>query len=459
MLPFAIELDDRAVSFAREGRVLSSAPSVVWDGSTGEPAGANAWNALRRNPPATSTRHLGSLLSQRVVTDRAIALVAAELVRRLAVQAPTADEKVWIAAPARATEEGLRALLAVARHLVLPVDGFVDSAVTSAAALGLERSAIVLEFGLHHAAATFVERDRGHFRRRRSVLTEHGGLMAFYQAWLELVSDTMIKRTRFDPLHDATVEQRLFESLALWARDAEANGSTTAALMLGEKRFEIALTRDQFVAAALPIQRVILRLAHELRPAGAPLTLVAPAMLVELPGLRDALEQFADCELVSLPDGFAAGATSRLDLPERPGDVPVRLLRRLPLSDAARTPDIGSRELLGQRRSRNLLPSHLLVNGEVHTLGSDALVVGREPGVSPAIALSDGLAGVSRRHCTFLRDGEELMLLDHSRFGTFINGERVAERVRVRAGDRVRLGDPGVELALIAVDEAPQGTS
>ena len=41
------------------------------------------------------------------------------------------------------------------------------------------------------------------------------------------------------------------------------------------------------------------------------------------------------------------------------------------------------------------------------------------------------------------------------------NGERVAGRARLRAGDRLRIGDPGVELALIAVDgrnaqETPQ---
>jgi hypothetical protein len=281
--------------------------------------------------------------------------------------------------------------------------------------------------------------------------------MALYQAWLELVSTTMIRRTRFDPLHDAAVEQRLFDSLATWARDADANGSTTAVLTKSEERFEVALTRDQFARAAQPVYREVLRLVHELRPAGAPLTLVVPDILKHLPGLRDELEQFVDCELMSIPDGFAGAATSLLDLPERVGQDPVRLLRRLPLSERTTSAEAVSSEMLGQRGSRSAPPSHLLLNGQVYTLGSDALVVGRAPEGLRAITLSDGLAGVSRRHCTFTRDRDELVLLDHSSFGTFVNGERVAERVRVRAGDRVRLGDPGVELALIAVDEGPNG--
>jgi hypothetical protein len=458
MRPFAIELDDRVVSFARDGQVLSSAPSAVWDGSTGEVSGANAWSALRSHPTATSTRHLGSLLSQRATTDRAIALVTAELVRRLAAQAPAVGERVWIAAPASATADGLAAMLAIARYLSLPVDGFVASAVVSAAALRLDRSAIVLELGMHHAAATSIDRDGGQVRRRRTVLTERGGLMALYQAWLELVSTTMIRRTRFDPLHDAAVEQRLFDSLATWAREADANGATTAVLTKSEERFEVALTRDQFALAAQPVYREILRLVHELRPAGAPLTLVVPDMLKHL-GLRAELEQFVDCQLVSIPDGFAGAATSLLDLPARAGEDPVRLLRRLPLLEQTTFAVSISSDMLGQGRSRSAPPSHLLLSGQVYTLGSDALVVGRAPGGSRAVTLSDGLAGVSRRHCTFTRDRDEIVLLDHSSFGTFVNGERVAERVRVRTGDRVRLGDPGVELTLIAVDEAPNSAS
>jgi hypothetical protein len=226
----------------------------------------------------------------------------------------------------------------------------------------------------------------------------------------------------------------------------------------------VALTRDQFAAAADPIYRALLALPHQLRPAGVPVAIVVPGKVAELPGLREQLEQFIGCELVSIPDGFAAAATSLLNLPEPPGEGDsVRLLRRLPIPasrlQSAALHDL-TREILGQRRTSGPAPSHVLLDDRAYSLSEDALIVGRAPGTRH-ISLPDGLAGVSRRHCTFVHDGDELVLLDHSTFGTYVNGERVQERVRVYAGDRVRLGEPGVELALIAVGEngsaAPHG--
>jgi hypothetical protein len=175
--------------------------------------------------------------------------------------------------------------------------------------------------------------------------------------------------------------------------------------------------------------------------------------VAQLPGLREQIEQFVGCELISVPDGFAAAATSLLDLPERNDQGPVHLLRRLPSHAQTSLADAVSRDQLGRRRAGGPPPSHVLLEGQAYALGSDAIVVGRAPGAARSIALRDGLAGVSRRHCTFVRDSGELVLLDHSSFGTFVNGERVAERVRVYAGDHVRLGEPGVDLALIAIGE------
>jgi hypothetical protein len=474
---FAMELDDRAVSLARDGRVVKSAPSAVFDATAGNPAGTNAWRELRSRPRATSTRHLGAVLTQRGLSTRAEALVEAELKARLAEQPLVDGERIWVATPARAEAAGLTALFGVTHRLGLPVDGFIDSAAVTTAALDSERNAVVLELGLHHAAATAVDREAAQARRRRTVLTERGGLIDLYQLWLDLVSTTMVKRTRFDPLHDAATEQQLFDAIPSLALEVASTGNTTAIVTKTQERFEVALTRDQFAQAAEPIYRSIVGLLHQLRPAGAPIAIVVPRTVAQLPGLREQFEQFVGCELISVPDGFAAAATSLLDLPDAPTEKDtVRLLRRLPLQRQAVLTNSVVREPLGQRRSGNPPPSHVLLDGRAYSLSAESLVVGRAPELPSApsagaaagvttvpvssryITLPDGLAGVSRRHCTFAHDGDELVLLDHSSFGTFVNGERVQERVRVHAGDRVRLGEPGVELALIAVGEVAAAT-
>ncbi|MDB6100198.1 MAG: hypothetical protein JWO52_197 [Gammaproteobacteria bacterium] len=479
MTVFAIELNDRAVSIARGGEVLTSAPSAVFNGNgtTAAPAGANAWRELRSQPMATSSRHLAAVLTQRSLSARAEMLVAAELKARLAEQPIREGERIWIATPAQAQPTGLEALLGIARRSGLPIDGFIDSAALTTAALEAERNTIVLELGLHHAAATAVDCEGSQARRRRSVLTERGGFVELYQVWLELITTMMVKRTRFDPLHDAATEQQLFDAMPSLTREVASTGNTVAIVTRGKERFEVALTRDQFAQAAEPIYRSSIGLLHQLRPAGAPLAIVVPRTVADLPGIWQQLEQFVGCELVSVPDGFAAATASLLDLPEpATGEDSVRLLRRLPLQKQAVLTDNVVRQPLGQRRSGGPVPSHALLDGRAYSLSSESLVVGRaaEPQSAPStamasgtaavaassryIALPEGLAGVSRRHCTFVHDGDELVLLDHSTFGTFVNGERVQERVRVHAGDHVRLGEPGVELALIAVGEVAAAT-
>jgi pSer/pThr/pTyr-binding forkhead associated (FHA) protein len=40
---------------------------------------------------------------------------------------------------------------------------------------------------------------------------------------------------------------------------------------------------------------------------------------------------------------------------------------------------------------------------------------------------------------------------DHSRYGSFVNGERVERETELGAGDRLRVGTPGVVLELVTV--------
>ena len=49
------------------------------------------------------------------------------------------------------------------------------------------------------------------------------------------------------------------------------------------------------------------------------------------------------------------------------------------------------------------------------------------------------------------RDAAGAWLEDRSTYGTYLNGERVGGRAALRAGDRLRLGNPGVELEMVRV--------
>ena len=60
---------------------------------------------------------------------------------------------------------------------------------------------------------------------------------------------------------------------------------------------------------------------------------------------------------------------------------------------------------------------------------------------------------MSRTHCRLACDADGAWLEDQSTYGTLLNGERVGGRVALRAGDRLRLGSPGVEFELVHVEE------
>jgi hypothetical protein len=364
--------------------------------------------------------------------------------------------------PVRADAEGLGAVLGIAQNVGLEIEGFVDAAAVTVASLGTARSALVLELGLHHAGVTAVD-GGAQARRRRAITSELGGLVELYEAWLTFISTAMVKRTRFDPFTNADTEQQLFDALPALTRQAAEAGSTTAAVSNGDTRFEVSLSRDQFAEAAQPIYREFVRLLHSLRPAGAEVAIVMPEAVAILPGLREILQQFVGCELIAVPEGFAAAATSVIDLPEAEPGESVRLLRRLPANEQSVLAEGVTREVLGRSGVRATAPTHVLFDGRAYALGTTPLVVGRSPvaatpvteipstPLANGLSLPDGLAGVSRRHCTFVRDGDELVLIDHSHFGTVVNGERVSERVRIHAGDKVRLGEPGIELSLISI--------
>jgi len=81
-------------------------------------------------------------------------------------------------------------------------------------------------------------------------------------------------------------------------------------------------------------------------------------------------------------------------------------------------------------------------------LREGAMLLGRSGGVD--VAIDDGT--VSRVHARLTLDGHDAAIEDlGSKNGTFVNGARIGERLRVAHGDRITLGS--VDLVLVESDD------
>jgi hypothetical protein len=220
--------------------------------------------------------------------------------------------------------------------------------------------------------------------------------------------------------------------------EAEAGGS----------RLAVELGREDFAAAAAGIYDAVVQALQRARPAHGPLHLRVSQRWAGLPGFAERLAELRDCEVVWLPRGAAALGVLAFEGTVRRDASALVLVQRLPVPPraAAAAPPRPPASVPPAER-----PTHVVYRSRARVLAGPPLAIGAAvPAGSRGLEVPAG-PGVSRLHCTLAADADGAWLEDRSTYGTLVNGERVGGRVALRAGDRLRLGSPGVELELVRV--------
>ncbi len=94
------------------------------------------------------------------------------------------------------------------------------------------------------------------------------------------------------------------------------------------------------------------------------------------------------------------------------------------------------------------------LHGE-HTFTGDLVVVGRDPAVCHYFFSQEQWPMVSRKHAEFRLSGGRYLVNDaNSRFGTFLNGQKVTQPVEVRVGSHVQIGTGGPILRVVSIEQA-----
>jgi hypothetical protein len=373
-------------------------------------------------------------------------------------------DEVLLAAPGWSSEEQLALILGIARSCGVPVTGMVDSAVAAATVANRGQRLLHLDLYLHRTVVTDLDRGQD-VRRERIEVNDQVGLVPLLDAWTKLIAQIFIRTTRFDPLHLGETEQALYRRLPQWLGELRHRESTVAVLEAGGKEHSIELTRDHIVSGADRYYDQIARLVTALKPPGQEITLLLSHRLVELPGLEELLAGDREAELSRLPAAAAAMGALPMKGVIRSSDEHgaeaggLPFITRLPLKATAPTPEGAaseSRSIEGQDGKR--APTHILFDELAHPITSQPFVLGMEipPGRRGInlTGLTGSTAGISRSHCSIYRLDDRVVVEDHSSYGSFVNGRRVEGKTTLAAGDRLRVGTPGVELQLITVTDS-----
>jgi hypothetical protein len=343
--------------------------------------------------------------------------------------------------------------LAQLRSAGFAVQGFVDRAALLAAWLELAAQLVVLDLSRQQISISVASAEGESAALRRHVALP-GGERALHAAWLELARATLVQQTRFDPLHDQRGEAQLRAELSRLAAEAERVGQASLAIDTGSGELMLTLTRDQLAEAAAPVLRPVAAALQSLSAASAGSVLLVPESLLGIPGLDAVLANARFARMYRFADDLAARAAALLPVSATVpgGAVPYRT--QLPrLAQVAPADALVPLQLSG--RDPDVMATHVVYRGRALPITAAGIVIGRDPGdAAGGLRLPEGLAGLSRRHCTLRREGGRSQVIDHSSHGSFLDGARVRGRALLPAGSTLKLGDPGVEFALVALDSA-----
>lgn len=332
-MTLAIELRDTGIRLASADGVLAESPGYALVDARNLLIGEPALRRSRLDPRHATNRFWQRLSMDPVAHPHPSARTQADLVHvhllHLWEAAESDDEEIIFAIPGHYSREQMALLLGIVRECPFRAVGLVDAAVAAIGEIQPDAERVLhVDALLHQGILTRLE--GGDDWRRESVVDQPAlGLAALRDAWINLIADVFIRETRFDPLHDAATEQRLFDRLDDWITALVDQPEVQVELESGDQVYRVELDRKRLVDRVAPRYQA-LREALDQSLDGASGVLLLGAELARLPGLIDLIAESDRFDVrVMAGDAAVRGALRHEQGIRQEGDA-LRFITRLP---------------------------------------------------------------------------------------------------------------------------------
>jgi hypothetical protein len=367
-------------------------------------------------------------------------------------QLQTRGDEVVMAIPSFYKREQLGLILGIARELGMPVVGFVPMTLAASSHVCPKKMLLHIDVHLHRVEVSYLEQGES-LTLRDSATTAGKGLIRLYREWVDAIAREFVAATRFDPLHQASTEQQLYDRLPAVLSHFQHNSSMLFEINGGSTPYSITLERDLFIREAESVYGEILRLIERMRNKRSknqtPVALQLSHRLSRLPGCTARLATIKGVQIIELDRGAAAKR------------VPEIWHQAAAQHDNRGTSLFTSRPWQRLRPSNNHEystaqaatsgPTHLLYRNIAYPITEKPLTVCcTQDGEHNVVTITGETNGVCSRHFTIERRGKDIILNDTSVQGTFVDEKRVNGSIKLKLGQVIRVGTPGEQLQLIA---------
>ena len=461
MRRLAIEINDAGIVVADESGVLRVEPgfAVVERGRI--LTGTEAFSLSRLRPRAVSSTHWVNLSIEpgtaTVPGGYSTAELAHAQLERLWRETGNGADEVIFVVPGILDGAALGVLLGLAEDCAMPTSAIVDAAAAASVRPWPDRQLVHVDADLHSVFVTTLTQGENAVAEA-PIRLDSMGLSGVMDAFAHRLAEIFVLATRFDPLHEASAEQLLYDALPAALAAVYRDGKATIALEGPSATFEISVERNDFAGAVRGFNRAVRQLIAQNRRPQAALVLQLSDRLAGLPGIDEELKRLDATTVIPLARGHAAlsALASAAALP--PKGKGVRLYRQLAWREAptvsAAAPETTSPEPAGPPPAGEQRPTHVVYRGIAYPVNGKGLVIGRAKlDARRAIIIESRAEGVSRAHCELAVIDGEMRLRDLSSHGTFVNDRRIQGHEVLKPADVIRVGSPGAELTLIRVED------
>lgn len=453
MATVAIDLNDAAITVVGGNGELTRVPGYALAGPGGMLFGHEAWKHARLHPRQSMNDFWRELseepLSSALKDYRSSAdLVHAQL-EQLSADFPAALDAVIFAVPAYWTPAQLGLLLGIAQELEIPVRGLVDSAVAATRREYTGRELLHLDMSLHELTITQLKQD-GRITLGDRWSMNGFGVVTMERLCAEFFAKRFVESTRFDPLHDAASEQNLYENLYSWLAQLGRQTSLQLSIEFGGNEFSTKIEKNSLQEVLGEKFAPVIQQLRSSLTAGTAFAIQVDQRLAQFPGLLESISRLSQVVVFVLEPGAAAwGVFHRAGCFAEPR-AGVSLSTALPWDQNPVPFDGMPDDALPNRADSQQNPTHLLFRERAYPLGKQAFNIGTElPGSEYGVRVPEG-NGISRRHCSISVGEHGVELVDHSRYGTRLNGHAIDGSAILHVGDVLSIGQPACDFRLIA---------